>query len=192
LSGGIFASLSGLRKLIFSSNHITGINDNAFVGLDSLEDLYLDHNDLSRVPSIALQSLKRLRLLSLSGNSMTIVSTGDFVHSSLEQIFIDHCPFLVLVDRGSFWDLPGLKEIHLDSNPRLEFLHPQAFVGVPSVIGIFLHNNTALQLTVNDASIINESVILRQQRSGHSLHNKLDRETASLIDKRKRSLLSRH
>ena len=39
LTGGIFASLNGLRKLVLSDNRITGINDNAFVGLDMLEEI---------------------------------------------------------------------------------------------------------------------------------------------------------
>ena len=153
--------MNGLRKLILSFNHIMGINNNAFVGLESLEDLYLDHNYLSRVPSIPLQSLKRLKILSLGGNPLTVISTGDFVQSSVQEVFLDHCPLLVSVDRGSFWDLPGLREIHLHSNPRLEFVDSQAFLGVPSLQGIFLQNNSLLSLS--------EELVTTILHSSHSL-----------------------
>lgn len=146
LSGGIFASLNGLRRLILSNNRITSINDNAFVGLNSLEELSLENNHLIRVPSIPLQSLKRLRILSIGGNPFTSISTGDFVHSSVEELYIDNCPNLEVVDRAAFWDLPSLREVHLHSNPKLAFIDSQAFLGVSSLSILFLHNNSLLSV----------------------------------------------
>lgn len=64
-------------------------------------------------------------MLDIGGNPLAQIQTGDFVHSSVEEIWIDKCPELALVDRGAFWDLPNLREIHLHSNPNLEFLDPQ-------------------------------------------------------------------
>lgn len=142
LSGGVFASLTGLRRLVLSLNHITGINNNAFVGLDTLEELFLDHNRLTHVPSIALQSLKRLQVFKIGGNALHQIATGDFVHSPIQSLFIDNCPMLEVIDRAAFWDLPALSSLYLHSNPLLAFLHPNAFLGVPSLDSLFLYNSS--------------------------------------------------
>jgi Leucine-rich repeat (LRR) protein len=140
LTGGIFASLAGLRKLILSRNRIISINDNAFVGLEQLEELYLNDNHLLRVPSIALQSLKRIKTINMDSNPLQQLSTGDFVHIPANQISVTNCKQLSLIDRGAFWDLPNLNSISLHSNQNLQFIDSQAFLGVPSLHSLQLHD----------------------------------------------------
>lgn len=134
--------MTGLRQLILSFNHISVINNNAFVGLDLLEELFLDHNHLNHVPSIALQSLKRLRILQIGSNFFTQISTGDFVHTPIESLFLNNCPDMELIDRTAFWDLPALQILDLSSNSRLAFIDPEAFRGVPSLNTLLLHNSS--------------------------------------------------
>ena len=140
LTGGIFASLTGLRRLVLSRNRIISINDNAFVGLELLEELYLNDNHLIRVPSIALQSLKRIITINMDSNPLQQLSTGDFVHIPANQISVANCKQLVLVDRGAFWDLPNINIINLNTNPNLQFIDSQAFLGVPLLHSLKLHN----------------------------------------------------
>ena len=140
LTGGIFASLTGLRRLVLSRNRIISINDNAFVGLELLEELYLNDNHLIRVPSIALQSLKRIITINMDANPLQQLSTGDFVHIPVNQISVANCKQLVLVDRGAFWDLPNINTIILHSNPNLQFIDSQAFLGVPLLHSLKLHD----------------------------------------------------
>ncbi|KAI1294870.1 Leucine-rich repeat neuronal protein 1 [Halotydeus destructor] len=165
LTGGIFASLNGLRRLDMSQNQITGINDNAFVGLDMLEEMHLRANFLSHVPSVALQSLKRLRTLDIGVNAFQQLQTGDFVHSAVEELAIDHCVELTMIDRGAFWDLPNLRILRVHSNPSLVFIDSQAFLGVPSLSQFFAHNNSLL--TVQE-EMVNTIVHGQQQTQHHS------------------------
>ncbi|RWS17328.1 leucine-rich repeat neuronal protein 3-like protein [Dinothrombium tinctorium] len=161
LTGGIFASLNGLRKLLLSGNRITGINNNAFVGLENLEEMHLNNNYLSKVPSEALQSLKRLRYLNIGNNKLSHLQMGDFVHSPVEQIWIDNCPNLVFIDKGAFWDLPNVREIHLEFNPQLTYIDPQAFLSLPMLHTLYLYNCSILSL---QEEMINNIVHREHQR----------------------------
>lgn len=162
LSSGVFASLTSLRELILASNQISGMNDNAFVGLDSLSYLDLSYNRLTKVPSIALQSLKRLQTLRLSGNMFKTLSTGDFVHSPINTLYLDNNRDLMTTERGSFWDLPSLSVLHLNANPRLYYMDANTFLGMPSISTIYLHNNSLITL---EEEMINNLIHHRSQSS---------------------------
>ncbi|CAG2110596.1 unnamed protein product [Medioppia subpectinata] len=140
LTGGIFASMTGLRKLVLSRNRLISINDNAFVGLELLEELYLNDNHLTRVPSIALQSLKRIITIDMDANPLEQLLTGDFVHIPVNRISMANCKQLTLVDKGAFWDLPNVNTILLHSNPSLQYIDSQAFLGVPLLHSLQLHD----------------------------------------------------
>ena len=121
----------------------------------------LRNNFLSHVPSVALQSLKRLRVMDMGGNALQQVMTGDLVHTPVSEIYIDHCEELTMIDRGAFWDLPNLRAIYAHDNGRLEYIDPQAFLGVPSLTSLVL-NNCSL-LTVQEELSTN----LAAHREGH-------------------------
>lgn len=79
------------------------------------------NNYLSRVPSVALQSLKRLRVLDMGGNALQVIATGDLVHTPAVEVHIDNCDELTLIDRGAFWDLPNLKVANAVSHRASQF-----------------------------------------------------------------------
>lgn len=162
LSNGVFASLTSLKELILASNQISGMSDNAFVGLDSLSYLDLSYNKLTKVPSIALQTLKRLQTLRLSGNLFKTLSTGDFVHSPINTLHLDHNLELMTTERGSFWDLPSLSVLHLDNNPRLYYMDANTFLGIPSIGTIYLHNDSLITL---EEEMVNNLIHHRSQSS---------------------------
>lgn len=132
--------MTTLRRLDLSQNKIISINDNAFVGLDQLEELYLGDNSLTRVPAIALQSLKRIVTIHMDRNPVLQLSTGDFVHLPANTISVTNCPHLSMIDRGAFWDLPNLYTLAIHTNPRLAYIDSQALVGVPLLHTIELHD----------------------------------------------------
>jgi len=92
------------------------------------------------VPSIALQSLKRIIKINIDSNPLQQLSTGDFVHIPANQISVSNCKQLSLIDRGAFWDLPNVNTIYLNSNQNLQFIDSQALLGVPLLHSIELHD----------------------------------------------------
>ena len=66
--------VSGLYRLEISKNPLSGIPDEAFMGLErSLWELELQYNDLNIVPSRAMRHLQKLRLLDLTGMSDILI-----------------------------------------------------------------------------------------------------------------------
>ncbi|CAG2119773.1 unnamed protein product, partial [Medioppia subpectinata] len=131
--------MTTLRKLQLSHNKIIAINDNAFVGLDMLEELHVEDNSLVRVPAIALQSLKRIAIIRMDNNPIQQITTGDFGHLPANTISLTRCSHMTLIDRYAFWDLPNLYSLALHSNPRLAFIDGQAFVGLPLLQSVELY-----------------------------------------------------
>jgi hypothetical protein len=156
--------MNKLRKLVLTRNKIISINDNAFVGLEQLEELYLNDNNLLRVPSIALQSLKRIITIHMDRNPLQQLSTGDFVHIPANQISVTNCDQLSLIDRGAFWDLPNINTILLDNNRNLQFIDSQAFLGVP-LLHLIKLNNCGLKTFQHD--IINNILAITNTKHEH-------------------------
>lgn len=142
-----FTSLSNLKRLLLSGNKIRGVSDHAFDGLDNLTSLYIEDNQLTRVPSASLKATKNIKILKLGGNFFPELHTGDFVHLTLEEAFIENIAELTLVDRGAFWDLPYLKTLHLHHNAKLQFIDSKAFINVPNLRILSLHGNNLSALS---------------------------------------------
>lgn len=70
IPAGFFSGLF-IKKLDLSYNGITDIDENSFLGMNSvLQELILHHNNLTRLPSKALTPLSALLRLDLSNNSI--------------------------------------------------------------------------------------------------------------------------
>ncbi|XP_015912738.1 leucine-rich repeat neuronal protein 1 [Parasteatoda tepidariorum] len=150
INSGSFTALGNLRKLSLSGNKIRGVSDHAFDGLENLTSLYIEDNQLFKVPSTSLQATKNLKILKLGGNFFPQLHTGDFVHLTLEEAFVENIADLTLIDRGAFWDLPYLKTLHLHHNTKLQFVDSHAFINVPNLRILSLHgsNLTAINRDV--------------------------------------------
>ncbi|XP_054707026.1 leucine-rich repeat neuronal protein 1-like [Uloborus diversus] len=141
VNSGTFSGLVALKRLSLSGNRIRGISEHAFDSLENLTTLDLEDNQLVKVPSASFKATKSIKVLKLGGNSFPQLQTGDFVHLSLEEAFVENIPELVLVDRGAFWDLPYLKALHLHHNAKLRFIDAHAFIKVPNLRILSLHAN---------------------------------------------------
>jgi Leucine-rich repeat (LRR) protein len=71
-----FRIFSGLYKVVISSNPLSYVPDETFLGLErSLWELDLSHNQLTRVPNRALRYLRKLRRLDLKGDALSACGT---------------------------------------------------------------------------------------------------------------------
>ncbi|XP_068626115.1 protein slit [Battus philenor] len=82
-SDGLFGRLPDLSKLDFRNNGITEIEDNAFDGAASMQELLLDSNLLATVTDKMFFGLHSLNTLSLSGNKIKCITPGAFDHLSM-------------------------------------------------------------------------------------------------------------
>ncbi|XP_072943224.1 protein slit [Epargyreus clarus] len=81
-SDGLFGRLPDLTKLDFRNNGISIIEDNAFDGAASIQELLLDGNLLQTVTDKMFFGLHSLNVLSLTDNKITCITPGSFEHLS--------------------------------------------------------------------------------------------------------------
>lgn len=92
------------------------VEDDAFRGLEQLEDLYLDDNGILVVPQSALRHVNKLRRLSLSFNRIAVVSghlfgyTTELQHLSLSYNVIRELP------EEAFQPIKALRRLELRGN----------------------------------------------------------------------------
>ncbi|XP_045457029.1 protein slit [Melitaea cinxia] len=92
-SDGLFGRLPDLTKLDFRNNGITIIEDNAFDGAASIQELLLDGNLLHTVTDKMFFGLHSLNVLSLADNKITCITPGSFDHlSSLSTLSLGGNP----------------------------------------------------------------------------------------------------
>ncbi|XP_014211526.1 insulin-like growth factor-binding protein complex acid labile subunit [Copidosoma floridanum] len=77
-SSNEFHELSSLKLLDLRSNGLRGIEEGIFAGCPSLEELYLDFNNLTRPPVGSLKGPKALKVLGLAGNRIDSIDYGAF------------------------------------------------------------------------------------------------------------------
>lgn len=106
IPAGFFSGLF-IKKLDLSYNNITDIDENSFLGMNSvLQELILHHNNLTQLPSKALTPLSALLRLDLSNNSIGDIEAEHAfpqlskVRSSL-LILLDLCTKLLLINSKS-------------------------------------------------------------------------------------------
>lgn len=143
----VFLLLHHLRHLSLSHNRIRGLSDQAFVGLDNLTSLHLESNHLTRVPALALEKLHGLYTLQIGNNPFTGFRSGNFVRLPVVELYADHVPTLTVIERGAFRDLPRLQLLRLHDNARLQYVDAEAFVNVPSLRQLYLHENNLSALS---------------------------------------------
>lgn len=154
-----FKGLVNLNLLNLSNNKIRKIGNNAFTALDNVIVLDLDNNLLQFVPKVPLQTMKRLKKVSLNGNLIHKLHSGDFSLLNVFSLSVSFMPNLEIVDKMAFQNLKLLTNIELHDNPKLIFIDPQAFSVTPALKSLYFHNN---QLTALSPRILQNVPSLEQ------------------------------
>ncbi|XP_054845388.1 leucine-rich repeat neuronal protein 3 [Eublepharis macularius] len=137
-----FKPLINLRSLVLAGINLTEIPDNALAGLDNLESISFYDNRLVKVPHTALQKATNLKFLDLNKNPINRIQRGDFsnmVH--LKELGINNMPELISIDNLAVDNLPDLRKIEATNNPRLSYIHPNAFFQLPRLESLMLNSN---------------------------------------------------
>ncbi|NXD72835.1 LRRN3 protein, partial [Eolophus roseicapillus] len=137
-----FKPLINLRSLVLAGINLTEIPDNALAGLDNLESISFYDNRFVRVPHIALQKATKLKFLDLNKNPINRIRRGDFSNMlHLKELGINNMPELISIDGLAVNNLPDLRKIEATNNPRLSYIHPNAFYRLPKLESLMLNSN---------------------------------------------------
>uniref|UniRef100_F7EZN3 Leucine rich repeat neuronal 3 n=1 Tax=Monodelphis domestica TaxID=13616 RepID=F7EZN3_MONDO len=137
-----FKPLINLRSLVIASINLTEIPDNALVGLDNLESISFYDNRFVKVPHEALQKVINLKFLDLNKNPINRIRRGDFSNMlHLKELGINNMPELISIDSLAIDNLPDLRKIEATNNPRLSYIHPNAFYRLPKLESLMLNSN---------------------------------------------------
>ncbi|KAM7120781.1 leucine-rich repeat neuronal protein 3 [Molossus nigricans] len=137
-----FKPLINLRSLVIAGINLTEIPDNALVGLDNLESISFYDNRLPKVPHAALQKVANLKFLDLNKNPIHRIRRGDFSNMlHLKELGINNMPELISIDSLAVNNLPDLRKIEATNNPRLSYIHPNAFFRLPKLESLMLNSN---------------------------------------------------
>ncbi|XP_039513993.1 leucine-rich repeat neuronal protein 3 [Pimephales promelas] len=137
-----FKPLINLRCLVLTRMNLTEIPDGALVGLDKLESVSFYDNMFPKVPQAALRKVLNLKFLDLNKNPIERIKRGDFVDMlHLKELGINSMPELVSIDSFAMHNLPELTKIEATNNPRLSYIHPNAFSKLPRLESLMLNSN---------------------------------------------------
>ncbi|XP_077430203.1 leucine-rich repeat neuronal protein 2-like [Vanacampus margaritifer] len=137
-----FLALKSLRSLVLGGMGLRGLADDALDGLEGLESLSFYDNLLIKVPTRALQRVKGLKFLDLNKNRIKLINTGDFrdmLH--LKELGLNNMEELMSIERAALENLPELTKLEITNNPRLSFIHPQAFAQLSRLESLMLNSN---------------------------------------------------
>lgn len=137
-----FKPLINLHSLVLAGINLTEIPDNALVGLANLESISFYDNRLVKVPHTALQKAANLKFLDLNKNPINRIRRGDFSNMiHLKELGINNMPELISIDSLAVDNLPDLRKIEATNNPRLSYIHPNAFYRLPRLESLMLNSN---------------------------------------------------
>lgn len=138
-----FVALKSLRSLVLGGMGLRDLAEKALEGLDSLESLSFYDNLLTKVPTKALMRAPGLKFLDLNKNHIKLIYTGDFrdmVH--LKELGLNNMGELVSIEKAALDNLPELTKLEITNNPRLSYIHPQAFIKLNRLESLMLNSNS--------------------------------------------------
>ncbi|XP_061112675.1 leucine-rich repeat neuronal protein 2-like [Conger conger] len=137
-----FEPLGALRSLVLAGMGLRRLSERALEGLSSLESVSFYSNRLTKVPKEALRKVPGLKFLDLNKNPIQLVQRGDFrdmLH--LKELGLNNMEELVSIEHSAVENLPELTKLEITNNPRLSYIHPRAFLRLPSMESLMLNSN---------------------------------------------------
>lgn len=145
-----FVALKSLRSLVLGGMGLRGLAEKALEGLEDLESLSFYDNLLSKVPSQALKQVPGLKFLDLNKNHIKLIETGDFQDMlHLKELGLNNMEELVSIEKAALENLPELTKLEITNNPRLSYIHPQAFIQLSRLESLMLNSNSLSALHQN-------------------------------------------
>ncbi|ADB42932.1 COR domain-containing protein [Spirosoma linguale] len=134
------SQVNTLEKLVISENEISSIEDDAFLGLENLEELDLSFNRLTYLPS-SLGKLTKLKKLNLSGNNIRSLPKEFENLVSLESLGLDGNPLERVPLEISAQGVSGIINYHLSLGDNVQLFEAKLLiVGQGNVGKTFLMN----------------------------------------------------
>ena len=130
------------------SPKITALKADDFDGLSSLEELYLDNNDLSNLPEDIFNGLSSLEILHLHQNGLSSLPVGMFSGLSALRELSMFYNGLSSLPMGVFSGLSALRLLDLSHN-GLSSLPMGVFSGLSALRELYLHGNTVNPLPLS-------------------------------------------
>uniref|UniRef100_A0A452SCC2 Slit homolog 2 protein n=1 Tax=Ursus americanus TaxID=9643 RepID=A0A452SCC2_URSAM len=114
---GIFKKLPQLRKINFSNNKITDIEEGAFEGASGVNEILLTSNRLENVQHKMFKGLESLKTLMLRSNRITCVGNDSFIGLSSVRLLSLYDNQITTIAPGAFDTLHSLSTLNLLANP---------------------------------------------------------------------------
>ncbi len=170
LQPGRFSHLGVCRKLELRANLITSIASQTFKGMKSLEELMMLANKIRTISDGAFLGLDKLYLLDLQHqrNGLTALHPGIFIGIPLLKILFVNSLEINRIEETTFRNMSALNRVTLGYN-KLESLPPFVFSYISSQsFEVTLHNN---QLTTLPWTLfgVNHPAQLRLDLSGNPM-----------------------
>ncbi|KAK7909509.1 hypothetical protein WMY93_014193 [Mugilogobius chulae] len=109
-----FTQLSVLRA---SRNHLSHIDDEAFVNSQKLKILDLSHNKLTNLTELMFVGLNQLISLNLMANHISQIASNVFQHLSIiDRVVLDSNDIENLTEIATIFTLPNINSISLNNN----------------------------------------------------------------------------
>ncbi|XP_063408226.1 leucine-rich repeat-containing G-protein coupled receptor 4-like [Mytilus trossulus] len=141
-----FVGLSSLQILYLAGNSITSIDDNAFKGLSSLQILDLSRNSITSIEGIAIEGLASLEELDLSHNSITSIAENAFEGlTSLQQLYLND-KSITSIDTNVFAGITSLQNLNVNS---ITSIGSNSFFGLTSLQRLVLFDNIITSIEDN-------------------------------------------
>ena len=140
--------LARLQHLDLSQNRLRRLDHMALAGLDNLRLVNLsDNHKLLDIPNEALRVVPRLDILLLDALGVVRLDRHAVSGLSAVELSLSYMPELRAVGRAAFHNLTRLQTLQLHDCPRLAFLHPEAFAGLPELRRLLIHNNALVAVS---------------------------------------------
>lgn len=143
--------------LDFKSNHVAAIEGNAFTGLNTLEQLHLQRNQIEMLPADVFRGLKNLRFLKLSINSMETIDGSIFRDQVMMTGLHLSKNLFATLPLNLFWGLNSLATLILNAQ-TLSDLDPLIFKDLANLTALILASN---QLTYIRPGLFDKTVALK-------------------------------
>ena len=146
-----FQNLAYCIELHLQYNSISEIGDDAFVGLNSLQKLYLDSNLLTVLTTNMFLHLATLIELDLSNNVLSWIKNGAFNGLENLEVLHLHANKIASIGISGFQDLEKLTYLSMNEN-QLTDIVPGLFQGLVSLRYLRLEGNELATLRESDFS----------------------------------------